>query len=359
MQDSRYTKECLDKLLSENDRVFIVPHNRPDMDAIGAAIGMSLICKKNKKKSFIVVDEDIEKLESTTRKVLEEVYNEFDIIKASDIADLLTDKSLMIAVDVNKENLISTKDYLEDFNDIMIIDHHKTDEKTIKTSKRDHIYMFVDDKMSSTCEEISRLIFLNGVKISKDQANYLLAGIMLDTARLSKNVSTETLSVATKLSSRGADTTTANNMFLEDFEHDRAIQRLVDNTVFPTYMFAIASDKENSGKIYDIEDIAKAADYLLKYQVNATFAIAYIDEETVSISARSKGMIDVSKIMKLFGGGGNEHSAAARIKGVSIEKIKSTLCSLLIPANYFEYIDFNALNQDTGMTLNLTKKVEK
>lgn len=350
MQDSRSIKETLDKLLTNNDRVFIVPHNRPDMDALGASIGMSLICKKNKKMSFIVIDDNVEKLESATRKVIEETENEFDIIKASDIPKYITDKSLMIFVDVNKDYLISTKKYLDGFNDIMVIDHHKTDENTIKTP-----YLFVDDKLSSTCEEVSRLLFLYGVKINKDHANYLLAGIILDTNKLSKNVSTDTFSVATKLTSRGADATIANNMFLEDFEHDRAIQRLVDNTTFPTYIFAIASDKEDNSKIYDIEDIAKASDYLLKYQVNATFAIGHIDEETISISARSKGIIDVSKIMKLFGGGGNEHSAAARVKGMSIEEIKKCLNEILIPAGYLDYCDLNKLREENGMTLKLTK----
>ena len=84
MQDSKAIKECLDKLLSANDRVFIVPHNRPDMDAIGASIGMALICKKNKKRCFIVVDDDLEKIEISTRKIIEEINNDYEIIKASE-----------------------------------------------------------------------------------------------------------------------------------------------------------------------------------------------------------------------------------------------------------------------------------
>ncbi len=350
MQDSRNIKECLDKLLGESDRVFIVPHNRPDMDAFGSSIGMALICKKNKKRNFIVIDDDFEKIESATKKAIEEVKNEFDIIKASDIPNYLTDDSLMIAVDVNKDYLISTKKYLEDFKNVFVIDHHKTDEHTIKTP-----YLFIDDKLSSASEEVARLLFMYGVKINNDHANYLLAGIILDTNKLSKNVRPDTFAVATKLLQKGADATIANNMFLEDFEHDRAIQRLVDNTVFPQYIFAIASDKEDSSKIYAIEDIAKASDYLLKYQVNATFALGYIDEETISISARSKGIIDVSKIMKLFGGGGNEHAAAARVKGKSIEEIKSILNEILIPCSYLDYANDFTIEEVSNKKLTLTK----
>ena len=350
MQESRNIKEALDKLLNESDKIFIVPHNRPDMDAFAAAIGMSLICKKNKKLSFIVIDDDNNKIESATRKSIEEVQSDFDIIKANDIPNYITKDSSMIAVDVNKDYLISTKKYLEDFKHVLVLDHHKKDEHTIKTP-----YLFINDKLSSASEEVSRLLFLYGVKINELYANYLLAGIILDTNKLSKNVTPDTFAVATKLLQKGADTTIANNMFLEDFEHDRAIQRLVDNKIFPSYVFAIASDKEDSNKIYDVEDIAKASDYLLKYQVNATFAIGYIDEETISISARSKGIIDVSKIMKAFGGGGNEHAAAARIKGKSIEEIKQKLGKIIIPCSYLEYVDQNQIDNDKDMKMILKK----
>ena len=103
---------------------------------------------------------------------------------------------------------------------------------------------------------------------------------------------------------------------------------------FPTYIFAVACD--NTNKIYEVEDIAKAADYLLKYRVNITFAIAKIDDNTVSISARSKGDIDASRIMKLLGGGGNQYRAAAKVKGMTPEEIKTFINNLLVPTRELE-----------------------
>ena len=352
MEDSKSIKCVFDKLMEENDTVFIVPHKRPDFDALGAAIGVSLICKKNKKKNYIVIDDSIEGMEPETIRVFEEMRAEYDVIRSSDIPLLINPNSLMIAVDVNKKYMVCTENYLSLFKDILVIDHHKTDEKTIETP-----YLFVDEKLSSTCEEISRLIFLYGVKLTPDHANCLLAGIILDTNKLSKNTSQKTYAIASKLTDRGADPTVANNMFLEDFEHDRAIQRLVDNTDFPSYVFAIASDLQDSGKIYEVEDIAKASDYLLKYKVNATFAMAYIDEDTVSISARSKGLIDVSKIMRLFGGGGNEHSAAARIKGKTLDEIKLMLSSVLIPGAFVDNYSLDTQQEvEAGSVLKLVPK---
>jgi len=336
MQNSRDIKECLDDLLDRNDKVFIVPHNNPDMDALGAAIGMSLICDKKRKENYIVIDDNIEKIESVTRKVIESVKEKFKIINASEAKKLLDDKSLLLAVDVNKDHMISVSPFVDRFNDIFVLDHHKPDEHTLNTHN-----LFIDDKLSSTCEEVSRLILLYDIDLSVDEANYLLAGIVLDTNKLtSSSVNTSTLSVVTELTCKGANLYFANNMFIEDFEHDRAIQRLVNNTEFSND-FSISSDSDDSGIIYDIVDIAKASDYSLKYQVTAAFAIAYIDKDTISISARSKGIIDVSQIMKTFGGGGNEHSAAARVKGKTIEEIKRILKELLM-----QFVSLNQINVD-------------
>ena len=352
MDNSVRIKASLDRLLDENDNVFVVPHIRPDFDAVGSALGIALICKKNNKNCFIVIDDDYDKLEPETRKVLESIKGNFNFIRSNDLPVYLTPRSLMIAVDANKDYLLCTKKYLNEFKNIVVIDHHKTDEHTIKTP-----YLYVDESISSVCEEVSRLLFLYGVKLSPDYANYLLAGIILDTNKLSKNTSAKTFEIASKLTASGADPTIANNMFLEDFEHDRAIQRLVDNTDFQNYIFAIASDSEDSGRIYEPEDIAKAADYLLKYNINCSFAMAYIDDITISVSARSKGLIDVSKIMRLFGGGGNEYSAAAKIRGKSLQEVKSLLISSLMPGAYIEYANISFV-EEKPMKLTMKKSHE-
>lgn len=339
MQNSRDIKATLDSLLLENDQVFIVPHKRPDFDAIASSIGMSLICQKNNKKSYIVIDDEIDKLESETRRMIESIKDEFEVITSKEVKSLITDRSLMIAVDTNKEYLVPTEEYLNVFNKIFVLDHHKTDNHTIHTP-----YLFTDDTLSSASEEVSRLLFLYDIKLKPEYATYLLAGIILDTNKMSINVSKQTYEVAGELTSRGASPLIANNMFLEDFEHDRAVQRLVDNTDFPTYIFAVACD--NTNKIYEVEDIAKAADYLLKYRVNITFAIAKIDDNTVSISARSKGDIDASRIMKLLGGGGNQYRAAAKVKGMTPEEIKTFINNLLVPTRELENITLENVTID-------------
>ena len=65
MTQTKVIKEALDHALLNNDTVFIVPHNspEPDFDALGAALGIGLICKKIKKKCYIIVDVDLSKFD--------------------------------------------------------------------------------------------------------------------------------------------------------------------------------------------------------------------------------------------------------------------------------------------------------
>ena len=58
--------------------------------------------------------------------------------------------------------------------------------------------------------------------------------------------------------------------------------------------------------------------------VNSKYELVHV------ISARSKELIDVSKIMSNFeNSGGNKHSAAARIKNMSLEEIQNKLREIL------------------------------
>ena len=350
MTQTKKIKDTLNQVLLNNDTLFIVPHfyPNPDFDALGAVLGMSLICKKYKKKAYIIIDTDISKFGTEEKKVVEYLAEEFNIVNSKLASNLITNKSAMIAVDVSRHNLLSDgiNALIPQFKDIFVLDHHKEDEYVI-----DCKYKFIDSTLSRTCEEIARLLFAYGVKFGPNISNCLLAGMVLDTAKLTKNAGENTFAVVSKLIAKGANITNVYNMFAEDYESDKKMLHIVNDVVFPTHVYAIAGSSKDK-LIYTPEEIAKAADYLLKYKIFASFAIGYIDEDTISISARSKGGIDVSTVMRYFGGGGNEYSAAARVKGMSIEDIKEKLDVILNPATYLKSEDLSANDE---MKLRLTK----
>ena len=62
---------ALKDILTEGDKVIVMGHKRPDLDAIGAAIGVSRFASMNNLEAFIVLnDSDID---PTLRRVMDEI----------------------------------------------------------------------------------------------------------------------------------------------------------------------------------------------------------------------------------------------------------------------------------------------
>ena len=327
LQKLNSAKNTLDKLFEESDRVFITGHKFPDadMDCIGAAIGMSLICKKNKKKSYIVVDEPVEK---NAREFIEETKGEFEYIGSSKVPELLTDNSLLISVDNSQISRTAVINDLGRFKSIFVLDHHEEGKGSIETP-----YKYIDTKLSSTCEAVSILTFLSKVRIGPKNANYLYAGIKLDTKDFTKNISTAlTHQVAYKLQLKGASLKYINRWFKKNPDEDKIIQEVIKNTIVYPYQYAISCVEGLSSAV-----IAKAADLIASYDYSAIFVISQISEDEVIISARGNGDVDVGKIMSCFElvpgchGGGKQIEAGAQIKGKSINEVSAFLWQLLQP----------------------------
>ena len=76
--------------------------------------------------------------------------------------------------------------------------------------------------------------------------------------------------------------------------------------------------------------MAKIADTLLFFNdIETTFVIGKVGEKTIGISARSTGGLNVGEVLSTFGGGGDEHGAAARIEESSIRKVEEKLLKVL------------------------------
>lgn len=125
----------------------------------------------------------------------------------------------------------------------------------------------------------------------------------------------------------GASNCVIDNWFAEDFESDKKVLDLVGKTRLYKYSFAVVLAEEDCE--YTREELAKVADYLLKYGVDASFAVGKIDESVVSISARSKEKVNVGEVMKELDGGGNRYSAATKITDKSIEEVGKQLVKLI------------------------------
>lgn len=327
MDNIKNLKINLESKILKSDKVIIVPHNGIDFDAIGSSIGISEISTKLGKESYIVLGEPEYKMDYGAKILFDEAKNNYFIINKDRYMQVRDKDDLYIFSDVNKSNLVSLDKSILNKENVIIIDHHKEDENTIKSN-----YKYINPSVSSTCEIVTKLLLLFKVKITPEVANYLLAGIHLDTSRLSKNTSPETFKIISKLMEYGATTEKINEWFIEDFNSDRRVHNLISMVKMFTYKYAMVVSPEDEE--YTREELAKAADYLLKYGVDASFAVGNIGDDIISISARSGEKVNVGDIMKEMGGGGNRYSAATKIKNSSVEEVRKQLIKTIQPKYY-------------------------
>ena len=320
----------LENEIKKSSRVFIVGHNSPDFDAIGSAIGLSVLAQSFGKKAYIIIDDEPSKIEPGVKKIIDENRPNYNIITRSDFLKKTDGKSLLIVTDVNKQPMISVKDDLDKVGHIIVIDHHLEDQTSIASPDK-----FISIDSSSACEIVSRVLLNARVPFDSHVANYLLSGISLDTKRFKLNTTDKTHEVAEKLIKNGADIDYVNNLFLEEFESYCRISNLIINgTLIKKYSESLLDpiqvsftlNRNQPNQIYLKEDYAKAADRMMKFTgIDASFALGYVEPGVVHISARSGKRVNVGKIMEEMGGGGNSQAAGGRITTDDIFAIEQEL----------------------------------
>ena len=325
--DLKGLKSSIEELVLNNDRTIIVPHNSADYDAIGSAIGISLIPKKLKKPSYVLVNDPTYKMEYGLQRILSEAKEITPIINKDKYLSMDGAKDLIILTDVSNARLISISDNIKD-KDIVVIDHHDPTPYLVEGKSN-----YVDTSASSASEIVTRLLRLYKIKIPTNVANYLLAGIYLDTEKFSK-ISGNTSKVMADLFDAGASMEVVKTWFVESFESYRRVQDVVNNVKFYTYRLAIAVGDSNME--YKREELAKSADALLKFGVDASFAIGRIDNGSISISARGNDSVDVGSIMRELDGGGNHHAAATKIDSGTLDEVEKRLIKAIKPKYYIK-----------------------
>ena len=310
-----------DRIIKAN-KVIIIPHINPDFDAIGSASGLTLIAKKFKKESRIIVDDNIDSINNGSRIIIDELNKDKDLVIDKNTYKSISNKDdLFILTDVNTSALISVNDILKP-NNTITIDHHSLNSNSIDSSFR-----YIDTNASSASEIVTKLLTSFKIKIPSDIATYLLAGIHLDTKRLTNNTSSNTFKIVSKLLDSKADINAVTDFFVEDFYSDRKVQSLVNRLNISHYTVGTIIADEN--EFVDAIELAKAADYSLRYGLDAVFALGRINEDTISISSRSKGRVNVGEVMREFDGGGHQYSGAAKIKDSTVEEVGIKLKKLL------------------------------
>lgn len=313
---SRLIGHALKQIVSQSNTVYIMGHKYPDLDAMGAAVGIYDICKSLKKETYIVLDSVNESIDEFVSRLNRcEYYKDLFISREEAIKNCTRD-TLVVVVDTHRPSYTECEELLGISKKIAVIDHHRKGVESIK----DTVLSFHEIYVSSACEMVTEVVqyLEDDVKINKLTAEGLLAGISLDTKFFAFKTGVRTFEAASYLKKSGADTTEVKKLFRTNVEDFKSKAEIIANTKIIDDRICISYARSQSDNINVV--IAQAADELLTVKnIEASFILGE-KEGTVFISARSLGQINVHVLMEKLGGGGHMDIAGAQLEGVSIQE---------------------------------------
>ena len=215
---ARVISHALRDFVLESEKVMIMGHKNPDMDAIGAAIGVQKIAEVNGKEGYIVLDPS--DINHDVQKLMEEVENHDHLwsqfITPDEAVEQATRQTLLIVVDTHKPSLLIEPKILNQVERIVVLDHHRRGEEFIE----DPVLVYMEPYASSTAELVTELLEYQPKQLKMDrlEATALLAGIIVDTKSFAVRTGARTFDAASFLRSNGADTTLVQKLLKEDLE---------------------------------------------------------------------------------------------------------------------------------------------
>ena len=316
---ARVISHALKDILTEGDKVIIMGHKRPDLDAIGAAIGVSRFALMNNLEAYVVLNE--EDIDPTLRRVMDEIDKKPELkerfVTSDEAWDMMTSKSTIVVVDTHKPEMVLDENILNKANRKVVIDHHRRGESFISNP----LLVYMEPYASSTAELVTELLEYQPTeqRLTRLESTVMYAGIIVDTRNFTLRTGSRTFDAASYLRAHGADTILTQHFLKDDVDTYINHSELIRTVEVQDNGIAIAHGSNE--KIYHPVTVAQAADELLSLEgIEASYVVAKREDNLIGISARSLGSINVQLTMEALGGGGHLTNAATQLKGLSIEE---------------------------------------
>ncbi len=306
------TIESVRELLgSKPGRLVVVPHENPDGDAIGSAIGLSEVLLNFGHEVKVITPNEYPaflKWFSSPVEIL--VYDK----QKKEAKKQLDDAGVLICADFNEPKRAGwmEKKLLQFTGPKILIDHHPN-----PSSFADHLIS--ETHYSSTAELIFDVIKETGLTpyLNKAAAEALYTGIMTDTGSFSHNISNpHTFRVIAELMEYGIDVEKIQSNVYHNFSAERmkllglALSKKME--VFPEYRTAIISlsQKELEDHGFQPGDTEGFVNYPLSVS-NIIFSALFIEKkDLIKASFRSKGTFPANDFAREhFDGGGHRNAA--------------------------------------------------
>lgn len=326
---ARMISQALEELIIHSDKVFVMGHSYPDMDVLGACLGIRRIVQMNNKEAWIIMDTS--QLSNDMVRMMEVIDKDTNISKyiigPERANEMVTENSLIVLADVHRPSMVPAPEIMNVSNKVVIIDHHRRGEEFPENP----VLVYIEPYASSASELITELFEYQSNDIdaiNKIEATAMLAGIIVDTRNFSLRTGSRTFDAASYLQSNGADTILIQKSLKEDLDTYLLRSHLLETMEFVSPGMAIVNGQD--GKIYDTVVAAQTADTMLSMEgVEASFVITERKDGRIGISARSLGQVNVQRIMEKLGGGGHLSNAATQISDSTVSEVKERLVSVI------------------------------
>lgn len=330
---ARIVAHALENLIRESSKVMIMGHTNPDIDSMGAGMGVYRLARDIGKNAYIVDSQESNTLQSFKQSLSKEVEYE-DILISKEVAEENIDQdTLLVIVDTHKATYVEAPELLKKTGKIVIIDHHRRSADYIENAT----LTFQEVYASSAAELVTELLQYAETKVELKtiEAESLYAGIMMDTKNFTFKTGVRTFEAAAYLRRCGVNIIKVKKWFQSDLVTFNKISGIVKKAeiVNDTIAIAIYDKKEKDSSVI----CAKAADELLTISdITASFVLGRMGNK-ICISGRSIGDINVQIILEKLGGGGHITLAGAQVEGMTMEETKQELINRI--NEYFSEIE--------------------
>lgn len=316
---SRIVASAFGELLNDASKVLVMGHKAADFDSVGAAIGICCLARNKRKPVHVVINLE----ENNAKDAVEMVSKlpEYDGVFISEQEAILEadSKTLLVVVDTSRPDKVESESLLMSCTRIAVVDHHQRAATYIDNA----VLNFHEPHASSSSELVTEMIqYLTGKgDVLRPEAEALLAGIVLDTKGFAINTGGGTFDAAAFLQRAGADAAAVKRLLQSDIETATSRYALIREAMIYKDGIAVASCNEVHNRI----SIAQASDELLNVRGVHTSFVAARDGETVFVSGRSIGRVNVQLILEKLGGGGSQSTAGLQVEGKTVDEVVEEL----------------------------------
>ena len=211
---SRMISRSLRNLMEQCTDVFIMGHQKPDLDCMGSALGMCACARQAGKKAYIVMENPNPSILPLLERLEETKEYKDSIITGQEAAMSIRQTSLLIVVDTQNAGHTIWPNLLELTDTIVVIDHHLRGVNNIENTS-----LYYHEPYASSVSELTTEIlqyFGDDLQTLPIELEALLCGIIIDTKEFLFNTGVRTFEAASYLKRNGADTRVIRELVQDD-----------------------------------------------------------------------------------------------------------------------------------------------